>query len=205
MHRKHFLSLALSAVALSLFSLPTWAQVQANLAGVKFEPEVTLGGQKLQLNGTGVRIRAIFRVYVAGLYTPTKVTKNEDVLKPTPKRLHLVALRDVKGDEFGKLFTRAMEDNATREEFAKSVNNVIRMGQIFADAKQFAKGDVILVDYVPGTGTVISHKGKQLGDAFKEPEFHSLMMKIWFGPKPADEALRKALLGEQSTANTNIN
>lgn len=205
MLRKHFLSMAFGVAALGLFSLPVMAQVPTTLAGVKFEPEATLGGQKLQLNGTGVRIRAVFRVYVAGLYTPSKVTKNEDVLKPGVKRLQMVALRDVKGDEFGKLFTRAMEDNATREEFSKSINSVIRMGQIFADAKQFAKGDLIVLDFVPATGLVVSHKGKPLGDAFKEPEFQNLMLKIWFGPKPVDNELRKALLGEQTSANTNIN
>ena len=97
-----------------------------------------------------------------------------------------------------------MEANSTREEFAKSIGNVVRMGQIFADARNFNEKDVILVDYVPGTGTVVSHKGKQMGEPFKEPEFNSLMMKIWFGPKPADEALRVALLGGQSTANTNL-
>jgi hypothetical protein len=30
-------------------------------------------------------------------------------------------------------------------------------------------------------------------------------MQIWFGKKPADEQLRRALLGEQTSANTNIN
>ena len=123
----------------------------------------------------------------------------------TASRLHLVALRDVGGEEFGKLFVRGMEANATREEFAKSISSVVRMGQIFSDAKLFKQGDVILMDYVPGTGTVISHKGKPLGDAFKEADFHSLLMKIWFGPKPADEALRGALLGQKTSANSNVN
>jgi Chalcone isomerase-like len=205
MLRQHFLSVALSVAALSMFSLPVQAQVPTTVAGIKFDTEATVGGQKLQLNGTGVRIRAVFRVYAAGLYTPSKVTKNEDVLRPSVKRLQMVALRDVKGDEFGKLFTRAMEDNASREEFSKSINSVIRMGQIFADAKQFAKGDSIVLDFIPTTGLVVLHKGKQLGEPLKEPEFQSLMLKIWFGPKPVDNELRKALLGEQSTANTNVN
>ncbi len=205
MNRKLFLNTVWASLTAwaALMSLP--AAAQTTLAGVRFEPDATVAGQKLQLNGAGVRIRAIFKVYAAGLYTSTKLTKNEDVLRPGIKRLQLVALRDVKGDEFGKLFTRAMEDNATRDEFSKSINSVIRMGQIFADAKQFAKGDLIVLDFVPATGLVVLHKGKQLGEPFKEPEFHSLMLKIWFGPKPVDNELRKALLGEQSTANTNIN
>jgi hypothetical protein len=82
---------------------------------------------------------------------------------------------------------------------------VLRMGAIFAEAKQFGKGDVILVDYVPSTGIVITVRGKQVGEPFKEPEFSALMYKIWFGNKPVDEALRKALLGEQTSANTNVN
>ena len=205
MKRKIFLSLSTLAVAAAtgLAAFPAFAQ--ATVGGIKFDPEVTVAGQKLQLNGAGLRIRAVFRVYAAGLYTPTKATKNEDILKPGVKRLQMVALRDVGGDEFGKLFTRALEANASREEFSKSINSVIRMGQIFADARQFAKGDVIILDFVPTTGLVVTHKGKPLGEAFKEAEFQSLMLKIWFGPKPVDNELRKALLGEQSTANTNVN
>jgi Chalcone isomerase-like len=205
MQRKFFLGLSTVLAAAILGLGAGSASAQTTVGGIKFDPEVTVGGQKLQLNGAGLRIRVVFRVYAAALYTPSKAAKNEDVLKPGLKRLQMVALRDVKGDEFGKLFTRAMEDNASRDEFSKSINSVIRMGQIFADAKQFAKGDVIILDFVPNTGLVVTHKGKPLGDAFKEAEFQSLMLKIWFGPKPVDNELRKALLGEQSTANTNVN
>jgi hypothetical protein len=204
--------LALAALgALSIATgLPAWSQTASpqavKIGPVTFEPEVTVGGQKLVLNGAGMRIRAIFNVYAAGLYAPRKVTKNEDVLKTDlPKRIHLVSQRDLRGDEFGSLFAKAMENNASREEFAKSVNSVMKMGQVFAEARDFKKGDVILVDYTPARGIVISHKGKQMGEPFVGNEFHTLMFKIWFGPKPVDEALRKALLGEQSTANANVN
>lgn len=190
----------LAATGLGLSAAP--AAAQTTIAGVQFPGEITLGGQKLQLNGAGIRYRTIFKVYAAALYTGAKITTNEGAIRVSgARRLHLVALRDVSGDEFGKLFTRSMEANASREEFAKSITSVIRMGQIFADARAFKEKDVILIDYIPGTGTVMAHRGKQLGEAFKEPEFASLMMKIWFGPKPADEPLRIALLGGQSTAN----
>ena len=180
------------------------ASAQVTLAGAKFEPEATVGGQKLLLNGTGVRFKAVFKVYAMGLYTPKKMTKNEEVLDTkVAKRLQLVALRDVGGDEFGKLFTRALEENATREEFSKSINAVIRMGQIFADQKQFTKGDVVMIDYVPGTGLTITAKNKP-AEVFKEPQFSSMMYKIWFGAHPPDTNLQKALLGEQNYTNTNL-
>jgi hypothetical protein len=179
---------------------------QATVGGVRFEPEASVGGQKLKLNGAGIRYRAVFKVYAAGLYLADKASKNDDVLNDgVAKRLHLVALRDVTGDEFGKLFTRGMEANTSREEFGKLINPVIRMGQLFGDAKQFRQGDVVTIDYAPSTGMVFGLRGKPLGEPFKEPGFPALMYKIWFGPKPVDEALRGALLGEHTTANNNTN
>ena len=44
------------------------------IEGQKFEPTVQIGGQTLNLNGVGLRRRAIFKVYVAGLYVPQKST-----------------------------------------------------------------------------------------------------------------------------------
>lgn len=204
LNRKKFLGTALAAVGSVVLPAQSWAQ--SKLADVIFPNEVTVGGQKLSINGYGMRFRFGFRVYAAALYTPTKFTKNEEVIKPTvAKRMQLVAQRDVKGDDFGKLFARGIEENMTKEDFSKIINGVIRMGTIFSDAKQFAKGEVIIIDVVPGTGLVTTFRGKQQGEPIKEPEFSQAMMQIWFGKKPADEQLRQALLGGQSTANTNIN
>jgi Chalcone isomerase-like len=201
--RKNFLTATIAFGGATLMPALAWAQ--SKLADVVFANEVTVGGQKLVLNGYGMRFRFGFRVYAAALYTPTKLTKNEDVIKPTvAKRLQMVAQRDVKGDDFGRLFSRGMEENMSKEDFSKIVNGVVRMGNIFADARQFAKGDVILVDAIPGTGLVTTFRGKQQGEPIKEPEFVENFFKIWFGKKPADEPLRRALLGEQTTANTNI-
>ncbi|MFN7508396.1 MAG: chalcone isomerase family protein, partial [Betaproteobacteria bacterium] len=70
MNRKALFRLA-AAAALALPLLLSWsgpAQAQpAELEGVKLEPTVQVGGTALQLNGAGVRTRAIFKVYVAGL------------------------------------------------------------------------------------------------------------------------------------------
>jgi Chalcone isomerase-like len=202
--RQGFLRATLTTVGAALMPPLAWAQ--SKVADVVYPNEVTVGGQKLLLNGFGMRFRFGFKGYAAALYTPIKVTKNEDVIKPTlAKRLHMVAQRDLKGDELGKLFARGMEDNMAKEDFSKLVNGVVRMGNIFAEGKQFNKGESIIVDNIPGTGLVVNFRGKQQGEPIKEPEFAENFFKIWFGKKPADEALRVALLGGQSTANTNVN
>ncbi|MFM7330220.1 MAG: chalcone isomerase family protein [Brachymonas sp.] len=204
MNRQEFLKSGLAWAVAACTPMVTWAQTK--IADVTYPSEVTVGGQRLQLNGAGMRFRFGFRGYTAALYTPSKVSTNDEVIKPTlAKRMHLVAQRDLKGDELGKLFSRGMEDNMSREDFSKIVNGVIRMGNIFAEGKQFNKGESIIVDNVPGTGLITNFRGKQQGDPIKEPEFAENFFKIWFGRKPADEALRVALLGGQSSANTNIN
>ena len=43
-----------------------------DIEGVKFEPTAQVGGQALVLNGAGLRTRAFFKVYAAGLYVPEK-------------------------------------------------------------------------------------------------------------------------------------
>ncbi|MDN5506720.1 MAG: chalcone isomerase family protein, partial [Comamonas sp.] len=50
--------------------------------------------------------------------------------------------------------------------------------------------------WLPGQGAIVTVKGQPQGEAFKEPEFFNALLGIWLGPKPADQQLKKALLGE---------
>jgi hypothetical protein len=69
------------------------------------------------------------------------------------------------------------------------------MGQIFFDHKKLLTGENFTIDWVPGSGSVITVKGKVQGEPFKEPEFFKALMSIWLGPVPADHILKDALLG----------
>lgn len=189
-------------VTLALAPTPATAQATVDVAGVKYEQSADVAGQKLQLNGAGIRYKAIFKVYTAGLYLTAKASTPEAVLANAgPKRLHIQMLRDIDGNELGKLFTKGMEDNATREEFGKAINGVLRIADIFAQKKKLASGENFSVEFVPGTGTVVFVNGKQVaGDPIKEPEFFSVLLKIWLGKSPADSGLKAALLGGGSSA-----
>src|SRR4029453_6973320 len=114
------------ASALSLAAIAAHAQA-VELSGAKFEPTVQVANTRLALNGAGIRYKIVIKVYAAGLYLGTKASTTEAVLAaPGPKRMHLVMLREIDSNEFGKLFTRGMQDNAGREEFAKSIPGTIR-------------------------------------------------------------------------------
>lgn len=189
------------AMASVLSSVACGAAAQVTLSGIKYEETVDLRGSKLQLNGAGIRYRTIIKVYTAGLYLPKKAGTAEAVLgQPGAKRLHIVMLRDVDSSELGKLFLRGVEDNMPRADFAKVVGGLVRMGQLFADQKRLASGESFSVDWVPGTGTVISVKGVPQGEPFKEPEFFNAMLRIWLGPRPADTLLKNALLGQAAAS-----
>lgn len=189
-----FIAAAVLAVS-SLSGGSAWAQA-VEVANVKYESALDLAGQKLQLNGAGIRYKFVVKVYTAGLYLTTKASTTAEVLAaPGPKRIHISMLRDIDGNELGKLFTKGMEDNAPREEFVKSINGVLKLSEIFASRKQLNNGDNFSVDYVPGLGSTVLLNGKAIGETIKEPEFFSAMLRIWLGDKPADSALKEALLG----------
>jgi hypothetical protein len=72
----------------------------------------------------------------------------------------------------------------------------MRMSQLFTEVKQLKAGDTFTIEWVPGTGTIVTVKGKQEGEPFKEPEFYNALLRIWLGPSPADWKLKDALLGK---------
>lgn len=187
----------LFCAALLALLLPLTARADTvDVAGVKYETLQDVGGQKLQLNGAGIRYKLIIKVYAAGLYLGSKAGTPEAVLAAAgPKRLHIVALRDIDGNDLGKLFTKGMEQNAPREEFVKSINGVLKIAEMFAAKKELAKGEFFSVDWIPGTGSVVSVNGKVQGEPIKEPEFFNALLRIWLGKAPADDQLKDALLG----------
>lgn len=169
------------------------------LSGVKFDDTTQVRNAKLQLNGAGVRYKAVFKVYAAGLYLPKKAASTDEVLSmPGAKRMTITMLRDIDSSELGKLFSRGMEDNMDRSAFSKLVPGVMRMSQIFSDHKKLNAGESFMIDWVPGTGTIVTVKGVPQGEPFKEPEFFNALLRIWLGPNPADWKLKEALLGKTS-------
>ncbi len=164
--------------------------------GVKLEDNTQLSGSTLQLNGAGTRYKAIFKVYVAGLYLGKSANTADDVVnQPGPKRMSVTMLRSIDAKELGKLLTRGMEDNMDKAAMSKLIPGLVRMGEIFASHKTLAEGDNFLIDWVPGTGSVLTVKGQIQGEPFKEPEFFKALMLIWLGQSPADHRLKEALLG----------
>jgi len=174
---------------------------QTDVAGVKYDGSAQVANTRLQLNGAGVRYKAVFKVYTAGLYLPQKAATAEAVLAmPGPKRVHIVMLREIDANELGKGFTRGMQDNTPKDEFSKTIPGTLRMSDLFFQKKKLTPGEHFSVEWVPGQGTTVLINGKAQGEPIKEPEFFSALLKIWLGSTPADAQLKDALLGKASAA-----
>ncbi|MBX9817489.1 MAG: chalcone isomerase family protein [Burkholderiaceae bacterium] len=192
---KHFFAAALTT---ALLATPLAQAATQEIHGIKVEDSAMVAGTKLTLNGAGTRYKGPFKVYVGDLYTSKKVNSLDELMAaPGPKRLTMTFLREIEAGPFGKLLTRGVEDNVPKNEMSKLVPGLIRMGDIFTTNKVLVPGDVITLDWIPGTGMVVTAKGKVQGEPFKEPEFYKAIMSIWFGPVPADFKLKDALLGQK--------
>lgn len=166
------------------------------VAGVKLEDSIKVANKDLQLNGAGVRVKAIFKVYVAGLYLPEKKTSVADILAmPGPRRVTLVMMRDVSSEDFGQSFITGLNNNADKAEKTKIINQTAQFGEMFTSLPGIKKGDILTLDWIPGTGTQCTLNGKKLGEVLPDQAFYNAVLKIWLGEKPADSSLKPLLLG----------
>ena len=195
-HRRRALAFAALAGLAGTPLLPRTARA-ATAGGVEFAEQVKVGQQALVLNGTGIRYKAVFKVYAAGLYLAQKSSSAEDVLAaPQAKRMHMVMLRDVDSDDIGKLFVRGLQDNMPKGVSAQLVPSILRVSEVFSGYKRLHEGDTIVSDWVPGTGTVVTVRGQSTGAPIPEPPFYRAFLSIWLGAKPAAWTLKDQLLGK---------
>ncbi len=193
MKQKDTIRLLACALACAL-TLPAMA---TEISGVTIEPEATVAGSKLVLNGAGVRYKGFAKVNVAEIYASKKFSSLEELIAlPGPKRVSLTMLRDLPSGLLGKSLTRGIEDNFPHGEVSKLVPSLIRIGELFNAVKTLNTGDRVLIEWIPGTGTVVTVRGVVQGEPFKEPEFFRAVVSIWLGPVPVDFKLKDALLGQ---------
>lgn len=187
----HFTPLLL---ALALAS-PTWLQA-AEVAGVKLDDAAKVAGTELKLNGAGVRTRAIFKVYAMGLYLPGKATTSDAVLASAgPRRITLVMMRDVSGEDMSQAFAAGINNNTDAADKAKFAGQMAKLAEVFVKTGELKKGDTLHVDWNPSSGTALTLNGKPLGEPLPDLAFYNALLKIWLGDKPADSSLKPALLG----------
>ena len=189
------LKTTLAAASWVAASLPATAALQMD--GISLEDSVQVAGKNLKLNGAGISMRMIFKVYAMGLYLPNRQDTTRDVLLGDgPKRLMIAMLRDVSGSDFNdELRQYAVAEGASTP--AHILDNMLRLGQaIDRQSNGLRKGDTLTMDWVPGTGTMVELNNKPLTAPLHDIAFYKALLNIWLGDKPADSRLKMKLLGQ---------
>lgn len=183
-------------VFIFLMWLPLTAPA-TEIEGVKLpdSARVIEGAPELVLNGAGVRTRFFFRVYVGALYLPKKTTAAHTVISDAgPKRVALHMLRELSAAQFVDALEDGLKNNHTAEELAKLEVRVKQLRALFDALKAAKTGDVILIDYLPGSGTRVTFNGSVKG-IIAGDDFNRALLRIWLGENPADSDLKKGMLG----------
>jgi len=189
------LKTTLAAASWLAACLPATAALQMD--GISLEDSVQVAGKNLKLNGAGISMRVIFKVYAMGLYLPNRQDTTRDVLLVDgPKRLLITMLRDVSGSDFNdELRQYAVAEGASTP--AHILDNMLRLGQaIDRQSNGLRKGDTLTMDWVPGTGTMVELNNKPLTAPLHDIAFYKALLNIWLGDKPADSRLKMKLLGQ---------
>lgn len=189
-------SIALIAVA---FSSTAYAR---QLDDVTLADTVTLNGSDvtLQLNGMGYRTKFVFKIYVGALYTESKVKSRDEVqaLKGPKRVLMHMVYDEVEREKITDGWKDGFEENSSDEQLEKLQSRLATFNSYFPDLK---KGDVILFDFVPATGTRVTINDEVKG-IIEGVDFYSALLDVWLGEEPADDDLKDAMLclsEEQST------
>lgn len=175
--------------------LLSWNASAMEVAGVKLPDNVQSANQQLVLNGAGIRTKWFFKVYVGALYLTQKETSADTII--SDEHVHRIALhmlRELGSKKLYGAFSEAIEANHTPAELAAMDADLKQMAQIFEAVGEVKEGDVITLDYLPGSGTQISVNDAARG-TIAGATFNRALLRIWLGSKPAQESLKKAMLG----------
>jgi hypothetical protein len=169
----------------------------AELEGVTLEDRVRVDGEELQLNGLALRTRLFFKVYVGGLYFGKKVSTSQDALDAKgAKRVIFVMMREATAEQFVESIDEGLRDNNAPEELTRVKRQTDALFAMIRNVRQARKGMRIVLDYAPSVrGTTLFVNGVAQGPPMVGEDFNRILLRIWVGENPPQEALKRALLG----------
>jgi len=136
---------------------------------------------------------------VAGLYVArTSVRPAELVDEPGPKRVAIHMLRNVSADTFTDALREGIQKNHSEAQAAALEPRVKQLAAVMNEVGEAKEGMNISLDWIPGSGTVIVINGSARGAPIAGEDFYRALLRIWIGEHPAQDDLKKALLGEKS-------
>lgn len=179
-------------IAVTTFAL---APAQTTVGGATLPNTVSFEGEKLVLNGAGVREKYWMDMYAGALYLTSISSDAKQIVNsntPGAIKLHMVS----------NLITSDKMISAINDGFENSTNGKTEV--ISSEIEKFIsyfeekinKEDVFDIVYIPSKGVLVYKNGTQKG-IIKGLEFKKALFGIWLSDKPADKKLKQAMLGKK--------
>jgi hypothetical protein len=162
----------------------------------EFPASITLKGPEGEVNlnalGTGLRKKAIFKVYAGCFYVDAEAKMGDDPAAAAisgnfAKRIDMHFLRDVGGDKIAGAFREGIQKTMKGHE-----EQIDAFCKLFTE--EVKKGESIVLTYLPGFGLVAEQAGEELG-TLKEGHVISALWATWFGDDPISDDLKEGMLG----------
>jgi len=150
------------------------------------------GPVELKALGTGLRKKAIFKVYAGCFYVAADAELGVDRAKAAiegefAKRIDMIFLRDVEAEKIV---------GAYREGIRKTLQGHDAAVDAFCGlfTEEVKSGESIVLSYLPGHGLDAWQAGKPLGK-ITDPEVIRALWATWFGAEPISGDLKEGMLG----------
>lgn len=180
--------------ALILASTPAAAY---RIADVDIPDTVQLvnSATRLVLNGAGIREKFFADIYIGALYLPEKTSDANAILGDTgPASILMHFLyKEVSKSKLTDGWSKGLAANTSTAEMKVLKPGLDTFNNLFLTVR---KGDVIRIDYLPGTGTEVRINGKWRGTVEGDAFFRALL-KIFLGSSPVTRDLKAGMLGAE--------
>lgn len=177
-------------LCLLLIGMPVHGQ---EIAGVMVQETIKAeDGTTLHLNGAGIRTKVFFDIYIGQLYLENPSAAAAEVVAAGGKKrmvMHFL-YKEVTRDKLIEAWNEGFKANTGSGDLAGLRTRIDRFNTFFEDVK---KDDVIVLDFVPATGTAVTIKGQQKG-VIPGKDFNDALLKIWIGDEPVTKSLKEQLL-----------
>lgn len=183
-------------ILLLVMTLFVFSADAREVAGVQIEETVTIPGvtEVLHLNGAGIRTKFFFKIYVAALYATETSNNPDNLLNSTSARrmvMHML-YDEVEKEKLVKGWTEGFDKNMGAADYIAMKPRMMRFNDMF---RTLHKNDIVLIDYIPNTGTRVTINGEEKG-VIEGADFFRAVLSVWIGKEPATEDMKEGLLGE---------
>jgi len=171
-----------------------WAASAAavEVEGVQLPDTLSIQGQSLVLNGSGVRTKFRISIYAGGLYLRQRTSDSQAIIdadEPMAVRMHMI---------YGRL-TGAQMVEAIDQGFDKATGGdtepfADELDMLLSSLERVKADDVVDIYYLPGEGIGVLLNGEFKGSA-GGLDFKKAVFAIWLGPDPVHKRLKAGMLG----------